>query len=123
MTWKDFIASEAASAYDTTQGLLGLVDPDALAWKPASGTNWMTTGQLLRHISDACGFCFRGFVTGDWGTPDGADLDALPSAEQLPSVSSLDEARRLLAEDRELAFRMLGSVSEQDLAQRITTAP
>jgi hypothetical protein len=26
------------------------VDPNSLDWKPESGTNWMTVGQLLKHL-------------------------------------------------------------------------
>jgi len=67
MNWTELLNSEIETSYRTTQGLLDLVDPDQLDWKPATGSNWMTSGQLLHHLTDACGAPFRGFVTGDWG--------------------------------------------------------
>ena len=74
-----------------------------------TGANWMTTGQLLKHITEACGAPFRAFITGDWGLPEGADISAIPPAEQLPAVATVAEAHRLLAADRKLAFEMLGA--------------
>ena len=63
---------------------MDLVDDDHLEWKPSTGSNWMTMGQLLRHITEACGMSIRGFVTGDWGMPEGVDLSTLPPEEMLP---------------------------------------
>ena len=77
-------------------------DDDALDWKPSTGENWMTTGQLLRHMTEACGASCRGFVTGDWGTPEGAMPDEtsgegmLPPAEKMRTLKSAEEARALL---------------------------
>ena len=34
--------------------LMGQVDPGSLDWKPATGSNWMTVGQLLQHLTNAC---------------------------------------------------------------------
>ena len=62
--------------------------------------NWMTVGQLIKHISNACGPGCKGFVSGDWGIPAGktfADLspeENLPPAEKLPIVESIGEANR-----------------------------
>ena len=129
MNWKELIRTEAESAYDATEGLFELVDPDGMGWKPSDGHNWMTTGQLLRHITESCGFCIRGFVTGDWSMPDdyeGSEMveeGSLPSADKMPSVTGLEEARRLLAQDRKLAFDMLESVTEEELADRALPAP
>lgn len=113
MNWDELLKTNAEEAYRAAEGLIDLVDEDALDWKPASGENWMTTGQLLLHISEACGKLFKGFATGDWGMPEGVDFDDMPDeakmppAESLPTVSSLDEARGLLAADRKLAFDMI----------------
>ena len=72
MNWTDLLKSEIDAAYGAADGLLSLVDD--LDWKPATGDNWMSTGQLLQHMTDACGGTFRGFVTGDWGMPEGVDI-------------------------------------------------
>ncbi|MBN1448688.1 MAG: DinB family protein [Bacteroidetes bacterium] len=129
MTLKDTIGGAIEYNYAVAQNLMSRVSDDALGWKPESGTNWMTTGQLLHHITNACGASIKGFVTGDWGMPEGVDMrdlspeDMLPPAEALPAVASVEEAKRLLAEDKALAHEMLASVSEEDLQDRIATAP
>ena len=71
MNWTDLLKAEMTSAYTTTEKLMDLVDADTLGWKPPAGQNWMTTGQLLMHLSDACGAPCRGFATGEWGRPQG----------------------------------------------------
>jgi hypothetical protein len=92
--------------------LLDLVYDNMLDWKLATGDNWMTVGQLLHHITNACGQPSRGFVTGDWGLPEGMDLNdvppeqMMPPAKSLPDVSGVDEARALLAEDKKIALAM-----------------
>lgn len=129
MNWKDTIAGAIEYNYGVAQKLIDRVDETALDWKPATGSNWMTMGQLLHHISNACGASIKGFVTGDWGMPEGMDPstmspeDMLPAAENLPAVQSVDEARKLLEQDRQLAHEMLNSVSEEQLTGTIAKAP
>ena len=128
MEWTDLLKNEIETAYRSTENLLDLVDPDALDWKPSTGSNWMTTGQLLKHITEACGSAFPGFVTGDWGLPEGTDVsdlspeDMLPPADAMPSIDSVAEAKRALAADKQLALTMLGEVSGAGL-EKATAAP
>jgi hypothetical protein len=118
MNWTDLLKSEVEAAYRATDGLMNLIDGD-LDWKPPAGDNWMTMGQLLKHITEACGGTCKGFVTGDWGFPaemDPSDMpeDAmLPPAETLPSVASVDEARRDLAADKQLALQMIDQAASR----------
>lgn len=129
MSWKELLDRETAAAYKPTEGLLDLVDDDMLDWKPATGANWMTTGQLLLHVATACGAGIKGFVTGDWGLPEGVDAselspeEMLPPAEKMPAVVSVVEARKLLAEDKETARAMLEQTPEADLAGKPAPAP
>ncbi len=129
MNWTDLLKAEIESSYASTQRLLDKVDPESINWKPATGHNWMTVGQLLRHMADSCGTAFRGFVTGDWGMPEGVKMEdlppdqMLPPAETMPSIGSVTEAKRLLAEDQALALKVLAETSEEDLANRETSAP
>ncbi len=129
MQWKALLEVQAASAYASTERLMDFVRDDRLDWKPATGDNWLTTGQLLHHLSDACGAPSKGFVTGDWGLPDGFDPrqltpeEMLPPAESFPAVRSVEEAKRLLSADRALATEMLTQVSDEDLADRTVCAP
>ncbi|MCE5250949.1 DinB family protein [bacterium] len=129
MNWTELLKVETEHNYKVAEGLLDLVDNDRLDWKPSTGSNWMTTGQLIFHIVSACGAGFKGFVTGDWGFQPGTDADAIPPeemllpAEKLPKIGSIAEAKKLLREDRLLALDMLGKCSEKDLAEKIAPAP
>ncbi len=129
MNWKELLKNEIESAYKSTSGLLDLVDDGKLSWKPSSENNWMTTGQLLSHITDACGAPMKGFATGDWGMPEGVDLsnlspeEMLPPAEKLPTIDSVSEAKRLLMEDKQLALDILAKCDEKKLADETVTAP
>jgi len=129
MNWKTLLHDELEYLYRVIDGLFESVDDESLAWKPATGENWMTTGQLLMHIAWGNGPGFKGFVTGDWGLPEGMSFenmdpnDMLPSADAMPTVESVAQARELLAKDKALAFEVLESVSEEDLSSRELAAP
>ena len=127
MRWTDFLNESMADIYRTADALMALVRDADLDWKPATGGNWMTTGQLLMHMTNACGFCCRGFATGDWGMP-ACDGDAppepmLPPAEALPAVASVSDARKALAADRDLALKMVAEAGEEALDGRLVAAP
>lgn len=129
MTWNELLTNAIAETYKATDGLMSLVKDDDLSWKPASGKNWMTTGQLLHHLTNACGFCCKGFASGEWGMPEGVEMrdlppeQMLPPAESLPAVTSVAEARRLLAEDKALALQILHAVGEERLESEMVAAP
>jgi len=129
VNWTQLLKDEIESTYATTARLLDKVDPDGLEWKPESGCNWMTVGQLLKHIANACGAGCKGFVTGDWGLPAGTKLEdlppeeMLPPAEKLPAIESVEEARKLLSEDKAMALLMIDQAGENDLANKEMAAP
>ena len=129
MNWKELLSGEIEATYATTQNLIRKVNPAELDWKPATGGNWMTTGQLLKHISTACGFGCRALITGDWGLPEGksyqdlSPADMFPPAESMPTVRSVPEAEQLLAEDKRLALETIEQSSESDLADKVLPVP
>jgi hypothetical protein len=129
MKWTELLKSEIETSYATTAKLLDKVDPDNLDWKPASGHNWMAMGQLLMHISNGCGAGCKGFVTGDWGLPEGMKIEdvppeeMMPPAEKLPTIDSLEQAKKLLAEDKAVALQMIDRAGENDLENRMMAAP
>ena len=129
MNWTEFLKQEIEAANKATLGLLNKVDESSLAWKPASGNNWMTVGQLLKHLTEGCGSGCKAFVTGDWTLPDGRKMDELsaeeimPTAEMLPAVKGVDEARKLLGEDIALAYKMIEQAGDDDLNGRMVVAP
>ncbi|MDP8242868.1 MAG: DinB family protein [Candidatus Hinthialibacter antarcticus] len=129
MTWKELLTNEIENAYRCANVLIDIVGDEDLSWKPSQGENWMTTGQLLKHITESCGMCMKGFVTGDWGMPEDFDPskmsgeNMLPPAETMATVESVAAAKQLLAQDKQLAYDMLNSVSEEDIDTRLVTAP
>jgi len=129
MNWTDLLKGEMETGYATTARLIDKVDLNMLDWKPSTGCNWMTLGQLLRHLTEACGVGCKAFVTGDWGLPGGQkyeDLspeEMLPPAEKLPTIESVDEAKKLLERDRAIALRMIEQAGEHDLASKEMAAP
>jgi uncharacterized damage-inducible protein DinB len=129
VNWTQLLKSEIETTYTTTERLLDRVDPDSLDWKPQSGSNWMTVGQLLKHITNACGAGCRAFVSGDWGLPPGVKVEdlspeeMLPPAEKLPAIGSIEEARKLLSEDKAIALQIIDQAGENDLANREVAAP
>lgn len=128
MTLNEILKEDAEGVYHAAEGLFRLVDDSELGWKPATGKNWMTVGQLLKHCTDACGKTVKGFATGDWGMPadvspeDVPQEEMMPRAEKMQSVSSVDEALRLLAEDKSLAMKIFSEVSE-DRLNELSAAP
>ncbi len=125
MNWTQLLKSEIETTYATTARLLDKVDPDSLEWKPESGNNWMTIGQLLMHISSGCGVPCKAFVSGDWGLPEGLPPEemTLPPAEKMPTIDSVEKAKKLLSEDKAIALQMIDQAGENDLANKEMAAP
>lgn len=126
MKWTELLRGDAEYAYAVTEKMFDLVSDEELDWKPSAENNWMTLGQLMKHITESCGLCFKGFVTGDWGIPEGVEMspeEMLPSAEKMATVSSVSEAKALLAADKKVAFEMLEQCGEERLSNDKVPAP
>jgi len=124
MNWTQMLQQQVNDVYRATEGLLELLDDDQLDWKPETGSNWMTTGQLLKHLTNACGSAMKGFVTEDWGMPEEMSEEVmLPPAEKLPTAPSVEWTRRKLAADKKLALDMIAQAGEEDLANKMVSAP
>jgi uncharacterized damage-inducible protein DinB len=131
MNWTALLTREITDTYAVTDKMMGMLEDEDLDWKPATGENWMTVGQLLKHLTTACGMCCQGFVTGDWGMAGDCDEAApaadaepkLPTAEQLPASASVAEARAELEADRKLALQMIEKAGEENLATMESAAP
>jgi hypothetical protein len=124
VNWTELLKGEVEQTYGAAEGLVRMVGKGDLGWKPKDGANWMTTGQLLDHITSACGACCRGFVTGDWGMPaDASPEEMLPPVEKLKSVKSVDEALEGLAKDKKTALEMIDRAGEAALATQEVAAP
>jgi len=112
MDWKTILIEQVKDAYRAAAGLLELVEDDQLSWKPESGENWMTTGQLLNHMADACGSMFKGFITGTWEFEEG-----------LEAVATVAEGKDKLVADKALALELLEGLTDNDLTTRMVQAP
>ncbi len=130
ITLKQILLKDAETAYTVTEALFHKVDNSELSWKPATGTNWMTVGQLLMHCASyGCGQAVQGFVEGDWGMPDGIEAGTagteqqFPPASELPGVESVEQALDLLMKDRSITLRCLGEAEEADLLSKRLIAP
>jgi uncharacterized damage-inducible protein DinB len=129
VTLIEILSQDAESMYAVTEALFRRVEPGRLEWKPATGENWMTVGQLLAHCAEACGPAVRGFLTGDWGLPEGMRFEdltpeqMLPPASALASVASVEEALERLARDRELTASQLCAADTSRLLTERSAAP
>jgi len=129
MNWTDLLTQSVEYNYATTDKLLDLVEDDKLDWKPETGDNWMTTGQLIRHIGSACGAASERFLTGDWGMPEGvnpADVppdEMMPPAEKMEGYDSVAEAKEHLSKDKAVALRVIQEAGEERLASEPCPAP
>ncbi len=116
LTLKQALLEQATTTYALTGRLFARVSDGDLPWRPATGRNWMTVGQLLLHCARyGCGLAVAAFISGDWGQAEADSAEHVPAAESLPSVGSVEEARALLAEDRRLTLECLGAVDEDAL--------
>ncbi len=117
LTLKQALLEQARATYAVTGRLFARISDGDLAWRPASGRNWMTVGQLLLHCASyGCGKAVAGFVTGDWGEAEAEAAEHVPTAGSLPSASSVAQAVALLEEDRRLTLQCLAAVDEAALA-------
>ena len=119
MGWKDILQTQVDDVYRAAEGLLDLVSDTELDWKPSNGENWMTTGQLIEHMADACGAMIKGFVSGEWNFPD----EMPESVEGFPAIASVSEGEGKLAADKKVALDTIAGLSEQDLTDRMVQAP
>lgn len=118
MNWTELLKSEAEGTYRAAEGLMDLVDADELSWKPEAGEAWMSTSELLCHLTNACGWCCERFVDDDW-----AAVMAGTAASPPTDVSSVEEAKKLLAADKALTMALIDRVGEETLATKRMSAP
>lgn len=130
MNWTQLIQAEMENGYKSAFGLLDKLEDGDLGWKPATGENWMTVGQLLLHLATSCGYGMRCFLTGDWAPPadlgypqDIKESEGMLSAQKLPTAASVAWARDYLEKDRRVALECLDTAGEDDLAGRLVAAP
>ncbi len=135
MDWIALLTQQIEAAYAAAQGLIAMTDDDKLAWSPESGTNWLNTGQLLRHITNSCGNTASGFVTGNWNMdkPECTGIDPswkpvdeqnmLPPASAYLSCDSKEQALEMLEKDKTIALNAIKEAGNERLHSEVSTPP
>jgi uncharacterized damage-inducible protein DinB len=129
MTLVELLQSQVEDTYQAADALLAMVTDDDLGWKPNQGGNWLSMGQLLRHITVSCGIWCKGFATGVWD--DAGDVDhtqisegeSLPRASAYRSIDSVEAARQALARDKVLALQVIEQTTDAELLSKNAVAP
>jgi len=130
LEWTNLLNQRIKETYRAADNLMGLLTDGELGWKPATGQNWMTAGQLLKHMTESCGMCCQAFATGDWsfgGSDEQEECEnpegGLLPADALPTIGSVAEARKLLEQDRLLSLRLIEEVGAERLDSELSGAP
>ena len=118
MSLTDVLKQEAKISYGVTEKLFNLVDASQLSWKPSTGSNWMTMGQLLMHCTNSCGAGIKGFITGDWGLPDDMSFEDIPPDQMMPPAEEMAALAGTTEDPVDVAvgFESLDGVQAIDLA-------
>jgi hypothetical protein len=131
MNISELLTKNVEDTYHATLGMLDLVDEDALDWAPATGENWMTMGQLLRHLEHACGLMAVCFVSGDWSVmaefaADESKRDPetglLPASAMSPATSVAD-VRAAIEADKAKILGAIAEAGEERLVNEESVAP
>lgn len=129
MTITNLLKAEVEATYGAAEKLIAMVQPGDLGWKPATGKNWMTVAQVMQHCTNACGSTVKGFVTGDWGLPEGMKFEdippeqMMPPAETMPAAESVAAALAALAKDKKLTLGLIAEAGEDRLNNERFAAP
>jgi len=84
---------------------------------------------MMHCASFGCGKAVQGFIKGDWGSPEGTKMedlneeDHIPSQTALPSIENVEEAIKLLDEDKKLTISCISELDETELLKRSLIAP
>ena len=131
MNVSEILKKQVEETYNATLGLVDQVDADQLDWKPATGDNWMTTGQLLRHLETACGMIAGCFVTGDWSVLAQFEADEskrdpetgmLPASE-MQTCTDVAACRAAIEADKAKALAAIDEAGEERLVNEESAAP
>ncbi len=98
---------------------MNLAEEDKLDWKPESGESWMSTSELLRHLTNACGWCSSNFVNDSWAAIMAGDGSEAPPT----TVESVAGAKDMLAKDKALALEMVAKAGDEQMQSKLMPAP
>jgi len=98
--------------------LISMVPTDKLDWRP--GPTFMSTGQVIFHLSDGLGVGLETMLSGKW--PPSEEMEAAMKLENMPSCS-FQEALDRLAKDSRILRSTLDGITDADFTNRIVSVP
>ena len=103
---------------EPAEKLIGMVPADKLNWKP--GPTFMSTGQVICHLSDGVGGGLEMLVSGKW--PSMEEMEAGMKLENMPTCG-VQEALTKLEKDKKTLRATLDALSEGDFTNRVVSVP
>jgi hypothetical protein len=104
--------------YRPAEKLIGMVPGDKLDWQP--GPTFMSTGQVLCHLSEGVGGGLEMLLTGTW--PSMKEMEEGMKLENLPSCRPQDALDKL-EKDKKTLRQVLDSLSEEDFTSKVVSVP
>jgi hypothetical protein len=117
MTKNDF-SEMVLQSMGPAESLINMVPADKLGWRP--GPNFMSTGQVLAHLSDGLGGGLETTLSGKW--PSMQEMESGMKLENMPSCG-VHEALSKLEKDKAILRSTLDSISEEDFTHRVVSVP
>ena len=105
-------------SFQPAEKLINMVPADKLDWKP--GPTFMSTGQVICHLSDGVGGGLESLVSGKW--PSMEEMEAGMKLENMPPCG-VQEALNRLAKDKTILRTTLDGLSESDFTHRVVSVP
>jgi len=104
--------------YKPAQMLIGMVPADKLNWKP--GLTFMSTGQLVCHLSEGIGGGLEMLLASNW--PSMIEMEEGMKLENLPSCDPR-EALDKLEKDKKVLRQVLDGLSEEHFTNKVVSVP
>ena len=104
--------------YRPAEKLIGMVPADKLDWQP--GPTFMSTGQVLCHLSEGVGGGLEMLLTGTW--PSMKEMEEGMKLENLPSCRPQDALDKL-EKDKKTLRQVLDGLSEDDFTNKVVSVP
>jgi hypothetical protein len=105
-------------SFQPAEKLISMVPADKLSWRP--GPTFMSTGQVICHLSDGVGSGLESLVSDKW--PSMEEMEAGMKLENMPSCG-VQEALSKLEKDKATLRATLDGISEGDFTNRVVSVP
>jgi hypothetical protein len=117
MTKNDF-TQLVMESFRPAEKLIGMVPADKLDWRP--GPTFLSTGQVLCHLSDGVGGGLEMLVNNKW--PSMEEMESGMKLENMPACG-VQEALSKMEKDKTILRKTLDGMSEEDFTNRVFSVP